>query len=173
MRMAKQTCKTGKEDLMLKISLNCFSLNFYKAILVVIFAGQPVMIRLRPKTNLVFDLRGERKVTNSSGLLLSYLIINVHSCHYFKHYFLYSALEDFEKCSLRAYDQANCVTDKAAIRENLKAARLFLSVIANITCNEFRGQCAYYNSAAAGHASYAMVVFFTIAFVRVFNYWRM
>lgn len=72
---------------------------------------------------------------------------------------LLSSLEDFEKCSLRAYDQANCVTDKAAIRENLKAARLFLTVIANITCSQFRGQCAYYSSSAvSGYASLVTVL---------------
>jgi len=79
------------------------------------------------------------------------------------------ALEDFEKCSLRAYDQANCVTDKAAIRENLKAARLFLTVIANITCSEFRGQCAYYASSATGYASYFSVFAFAFMQLSIFS----
>lgn len=85
--------------------------------------------------------------------------------------FYFSALEDFEKCSLRAYDQANCVTDKAAIRENLKAARLFLTVIANITCNEFRGQCAYYSSAVVNYAGYAVVLFSSL--VQLSKYWSL
>lgn len=89
-----------------------------------------------------------------------------------KFFFLsFSALEDFEKCSLRAYDQANCVTDKNAIRENLKAARLFLTVIANITCNEFRGQCAYYSSAVVNYAGYTMVMFSVL--IQLSKYWNL
>lgn len=83
---------------------------------------------------------------------------------------VFSALADFEKCIWQAYDQANCMNDKSTLRENLKAARIFLTVIENITCNELKDQCGEdHSSGVANYAGYAMVLFLVLVHVTMYK----
>ncbi|KFM63922.1 hypothetical protein X975_03178, partial [Stegodyphus mimosarum] len=64
------------------------------------------------------------------------------------------AMVDYEKCSLRGYDKANCGADKNQVRDNIKSVTLFMSVISSVSCAEFRGRCAEISSATAISASW-------------------
>ncbi|GIY77017.1 uncharacterized protein CDAR_273421 [Caerostris darwini] len=57
------------------------------------------------------------------------------------------AVEQYEKCCMNGFVRANCEKDKDAIKENLKAARIFLAALTSISCSSHRGKCSFSSAA--------------------------
>ncbi|XP_035210492.1 uncharacterized protein LOC118184874 isoform X2 [Stegodyphus dumicola] len=60
------------------------------------------------------------------------------------------AIADYEKCSLRAYNKANCGADKEEVQNHINAVTTFMTFfVSRRSCTEFRGQCAMVSSSRA------------------------
>ncbi|GIY99238.1 uncharacterized protein CEXT_233671 [Caerostris extrusa] len=57
------------------------------------------------------------------------------------------AVEQYEKCCMNGFVRANCLKDQDDIKENLKAARIFLAALTSISCSSHRGKCSFSSAA--------------------------
>ncbi|XP_035223809.1 uncharacterized protein LOC118196457 isoform X2 [Stegodyphus dumicola] len=57
---------------------------------------------------------------------------------------------DYEKCSFRGYEEANCYVDKDEVRNNILATAPFMTFfVSKHACTVFRGQCHLLSSSRA------------------------
>ncbi|GBM46421.1 hypothetical protein AVEN_256394-1 [Araneus ventricosus] len=78
------------------------------------------------------------------------------------------ASEGYERCCVIGYEEANCVADRKAIKENLKAASMFMSTLSDVSCSKHRGKCGFNLAATRSPLSSFLLVtlgFLPIAFL--------
>ncbi|KAF8793659.1 uncharacterized protein LOC129961701 [Argiope bruennichi] len=68
------------------------------------------------------------------------------------------ASEGYERCCVIGYMEANCEADRNAIKENLKAARIFMATLSNTSCSLHRGKCDFDSAASQPSLSSFLLV---------------